>query len=307
MFDMGFLPDIRRILKALPQQRQNLLFSATMPAEVRGLTREVLQNPHVVELAHSKPAETIEHAVYPVGSGRKIDLLRHILSDDGFTSAIVFSRTKHRAKRLAEQLDRLGHSAIALQGNMSQPQRDRAMRGFRDGRFDILVATDIAARGIDVANVSHVINFDVPNTPDAYTHRIGRTGRAERSGKACTLVGDEERGLVRDIERKLGAAIARREVPGFHAPRRSPGSGMPTARGRSATKPRTGGAFNDRHHRGRARPGRPDHRRTDAQPARAGAGVKSADRTSPDGRRDLGGAGGGARRRWRRRNASRTS
>lgn len=215
MFDLGFLPDVRKILNALPRKRQTLLFAATMPAEVRALTEQLLDAPHVVELAHSKPAETVEHALCPVPSDRKVDLLRHLLSEDGFTSAIVFLRTKQRAKRLALQLSNMGHNAVALQGNMSQPQRDRAMSGFRAGRFDILVATDIAARGIDVANLSHVINFDVPNTPDAYTHRIGRTGRAERSGKAFTLVCDADHAAVRDIERQLGTPIARRQVPGF--------------------------------------------------------------------------------------------
>jgi ATP-dependent RNA helicase RhlE len=222
MFDIGFLPNVRRIVKALPRRRQNLLFSATMPAEVRVLTRELLDRPHVVELAHSRPADTIEHALYPVPFERKVDLLRHLLAEDGFTSAIVFLRTKHRAKRLALQLGRMGHAAVALQGNMTQPQRDRAMNGFRAGRFDVLVATDIAARGIDVANVSHVINFDVPDTPDAYTHRIGRTGRAERSGKAFTFVGDGDHAAVRDIERKLGKPIPRLALPGF--PRREEGS-----------------------------------------------------------------------------------
>jgi ATP-dependent RNA helicase RhlE len=221
MFDLGFLPNVRRILEALPKKRQNLLFSATMPKEVRGLTTQLLHEPQVIELAHSKPAETIEQTVCSVPSHRKVDLLRHLLGEDGFTSAIVFLRTKHRARRLAEQLSRLGHDAIALEGNMSQGQRDRAMNGFRDGRFDVLVATDIAARGIDVANVSHVINFDVPNTPDAYTHRVGRTGRAERRGRAITLMGDEDHGAIRDIERKLGAPLARLHLPGFEMGQRS--------------------------------------------------------------------------------------
>ncbi|HVM95278.1 MAG TPA: DEAD/DEAH box helicase [Candidatus Acidoferrales bacterium] len=215
MFDLGFLPNVRRILEALPKKRQNLLFSATMPKEVRGLTTQILSEPRVIELAHSKPAETIEQTVCRVPSHRKLDLLRHFLAEDGFTSAIVFLRTKHRARRLAQQLSRLGHDAVALEGNMSQSQRDHAMNGFRGGRFDVLVATDIAARGIDVANVSHVINFDVPNTPDAYTHRIGRTGRAERRGRAITLMGDEDHGAIRDIERKLGAPLARLHPAGF--------------------------------------------------------------------------------------------
>ncbi len=215
MFDMGFLPAIRKVLAALPKDRQNLMFSATMPAEIRQLADKVLDHPKVVELAHSKPAETIEHALYPVATARKVELLEHLLKHENVTSAIVFLRTKHRAKKLAQQLCRIGHEAVALQGNMSQAQRDRAMKGFRGGRFSILVATDIAARGIDVKDISHVINFDVPNTPDAYTHRIGRTGRAECSGKAFTLIAREDAEQVRAIERKLGAKIERRVVAGF--------------------------------------------------------------------------------------------
>ena len=199
MFDMGFLPDIRRILAAIPAKRQNLLFSATMPREIRGLADALLNEPHVVELDHSRPVATIEHALYPVDSGKKLDLLEHVLAEDGFASAIVFTRTKHRARRIARQLDSAGHSAVALQGNMSQGQRDRAMQGFRGNRFDILVATDIAARGIDVSGVSHVINFDVPSTPEAYTHRIGRTGRSEQDGKACTFVTGEDAAWVRAV------------------------------------------------------------------------------------------------------------
>ena len=217
MFDMGFLPDIRKILAALPTKRQNLMFSATMPDQIRVLAHKVLHDPEVVELAHSTPAETIEHALYPVAATKKVDLLEHLLRSDDFRSAIVFSRTKHRAKKLAQQLCRTGHDAVALQGNMSQGQRDRAMKGFRGGDFSILVATDIAARGIDVAGVSHVINFDIPNTPDAYTHRIGRTGRAERSGKAYTLIAREDAQQVRAIERKLGTKIERRVIEGFAA------------------------------------------------------------------------------------------
>jgi len=217
MFDMGFLPDLRRILAALPPRRRNLLFSATMPAAIRGLADQILANPHVVELDHVGPAATIEHALYPVPESRKRDLLEHLLDTDRSESAIVFTRTKHRARRLAEQLERAGRRVVALQGNMSQSQRDRAMRGFRDGRFEILVATDIAARGIDVSQVSHVINFDVPNVPEAYTHRLGRTGRSEREGKACTFVTGEDRAMVAAIERMLGAPIARHRVPGFEA------------------------------------------------------------------------------------------
>lgn len=217
MFDMGFLPDIRRILAALPAQRQNLLFSATMPPEIRTLANRVLQTPHVVELFHSKPASTIEHALYPIEHGQKIGVLQRLLCEDEFVAAIVFTRTKHRAKRLAQQLSRSGRHAIALQGNMSQNQRNRAMDGFRNQQFDILVATDIAARGLDVEHVSHVINFDMPDTPDAYTHRIGRTGRAEREGKAYTFVTAEDQAMVRAVEHRIGASIPRLKAEGIES------------------------------------------------------------------------------------------
>jgi ATP-dependent RNA helicase RhlE len=215
MFDMGFLPDIRRILEALPARRQNLLFSATMPKEIRRLADDLLTAPHVVELADTAPAATIDHALYLVAERRKRALLEHVLTLDDCDSAIVFTRTKHRARRLAEQLSKAGHRAVGLQGNLSQAQRDRAMGGFRSRRYDILVATDIAARGIDVSGVSHVINFDVPSTPEAYTHRIGRTGRAEREGVACTFVTSSDRGWLGATERMIGAPIARRKVEGF--------------------------------------------------------------------------------------------
>jgi ATP-dependent RNA helicase RhlE len=217
MFDMGFLRDIRKIIAVLPKRRQNLLFSATMPAELRRLADGLLRDPLVVETENIAPAETIDHALYPVAPGRKRAMLERMLQSEECKTAIVFTRTKHRAKRLALELSRGGHNAVGLQGNMSQSQRDRAMGGFRSRRFDILVATDIAARGIDVEGVSHVINFDVPSTPEAYTHRIGRTGRSERSGMACTLVTEEDRQWIRATERKLGAAIPRRHLADFDA------------------------------------------------------------------------------------------
>ncbi len=215
MFDMGFLRDIRKILKTLPKRRQNLLFSATMPKEIRGLADELLDKPHVAELSDAAPASTIDHALYPVAEARKRELLEVVLGHDDCNSAIVFTRTKQRAKRLADQLVKSGHRAIGLQGNMSQNARDRAMGGFRSRRYDILVATDIAARGIDVSGVSHVINFDVPNTPEAYTHRIGRTGRAELEGVAFTFVTNDDRGWVRATERMIGSPIERRQAEGF--------------------------------------------------------------------------------------------
>jgi len=217
MFDMGFLPDIRRILATLPSQRQNLLFSATMPKDIRHLADDLLRQPHVVELADKTPAATIDHALILVAERRKRDLLEHMLSDDSCDSAIVFTRTKHRTRRLAEQLCKAGYKAVGIQGNLSQSQRDRAMRGFRSRNFDILVATDIVARGIDVSNVSHVINFDVPTTPEAYTHRIGRTGRSECAGVACTFVTGTDHSWLRATERMIGTPIKRLEIEGFAA------------------------------------------------------------------------------------------
>jgi len=218
MFDMGFLPDVRRIIHTLPPRRQNLLFAATMPLEIRALANALLREPHVAELVHSKPASTIDHALYPVGGDTKLWMLEQVLSEEAFVSAIVFTRTKHRASRLAQQLSRGGHRAVALQGNMSQGQRDKAMEGFRKRRFDVLVATDIAARGLDVEQVSHVVNFDMPGTPEAYTHRIGRTGRSERDGKAYTFVMPEDQAMVRDVERRIGTSIPRRSLRGAGSP-----------------------------------------------------------------------------------------
>ncbi|MDH3733399.1 MAG: DEAD/DEAH box helicase [Gemmatimonadota bacterium] len=239
MFDMGFLPDIRRIIGALPERRQNLLFSATMPRDIRRLADDLLTDPQVVELADSSPASTIEHALYSIPERRKRDLLEHMLSHNSCTSAIVFTRTKHRARRLAEQLEKAGHRAVGLQGNMSQANRDRAMRGFRNGQYDVMVATDIAARGIDVSAVSHVINFDVPNTPEAYTHRIGRTGRAELSGVACTFVTSNDTDWVRATERKIGYSIERRQIDGFEPDRSAPEP-------RSQNRGRSGGSQGNR-------------------------------------------------------------
>ena len=217
MFDMGFMRDIRKIIAALPERRQNLLFSATMPKEIRHLADDLLSDPYVAELADAAPAATIDHALVLVSERRKRDLLEHMLDRKDCDSAIVFTRTKHRARRLAEQLGKAGYQAVGLQGNLSQNQRDRAMNGFRTRRYNILVATDIVARGIDVSGVSHVINYDVPNTPEAYTHRIGRTGRAEHAGVACTFVTGDDHDWVRATERMIGAPIARRRVAGFGA------------------------------------------------------------------------------------------
>ncbi|EHJ48140.1 DEAD/DEAH box helicase domain protein [Solidesulfovibrio carbinoliphilus subsp. oakridgensis] len=215
MFDMGFLPDIKRILSALPSERQTLLFSATMPPAISGLAHETLTDPVTVRIGHMAPLSTVEHAIYPISHTQKAPLLLHLLEEAGKQSVIVFTRTKHRAKNLALQLCRSGHKATCLQGNLSQRQRQIAMDGFRRGSFQVLVATDIAARGIDVSQVGHVVNFDIPDTAEAYTHRIGRTGRAEHEGQAHTFVTGEDMGMVRAIESHMKKPLPRREVEGF--------------------------------------------------------------------------------------------
>ena len=215
MFDMGFLPDVRRILSHLPKQRQSLLFSATMPDDVGKLARETLHNPVTVQVNHTMPINTVSHALYPVASHLKTGLLMSLLLQTDTESVLIFARTKHRAKRIAQQLVNAGYKAVSLQGNLSQNRRQEAMAGFRDGSYQIMVATDLAARGIDVSQISHVINFDVPDTADAYTHRIGRTGRAARTGDAFTLVSPEDGEMVRAIERVLGSRLERRTLEGF--------------------------------------------------------------------------------------------
>ena len=216
MFDMGFFPDIRRILGHLPPKRQTLLFSATMPTEIRKLAHEVLTDPVTVQVGTVAPATTVSHALYPVAQHLKTELLLQLLQHTDTGSVLVFTRTKHRAKRLGLQLEKAGHRAASLQGNLSQNRRQEALEGFRAGRFQVLVATDIAARGIDVSQVSHVVNYDIPDTPEAYIHRIGRTGRAARSGDAFTLVTAEDAAMVRAIEKVLGSAVERRTLSGFN-------------------------------------------------------------------------------------------
>ncbi|RNC67460.1 MAG: DEAD/DEAH box helicase [Desulfuromonadales bacterium] len=215
MFDMGFLPDIKRILKHLPQKRQTLLFSATMPDDIKRLAHDILRDPVTVQVGSVAPPVTVTHAIYPVEQHLKTGLLLELLRHTDTESVLVFTRTKHRAKRLGEQLEKAGYKAASLQGNLSQNRRQAALDGFRDGTFQILVATDIAARGIDVSQVSHVINYDIPDTAEAYIHRIGRTGRAARSGDAFTMVTGEDALMVRTIERTLKAPLERRTVEGF--------------------------------------------------------------------------------------------
>lgn len=215
MFDMGFFPDIRRILKHLPRKRQTLLFSATMPGHIRKLADETLTNPVEVRINLEQPLEAISQALYPVAQQKKTALLLHLIKETSDGSTLVFTRTKYGAKNLAKKLNKAGLKASDLQGNMSQNQRQKALTGFRDGEFTVLVATDIAARGIDVSLVGQVINFDLPATAEAYTHRIGRTGRAQRSGRAVSFIGHDDHTMVRAIERLQGRSIERLSVEGF--------------------------------------------------------------------------------------------
>jgi ATP-dependent RNA helicase RhlE len=217
MLDMGFLPDVKRIVEKCPRQRQTALFSATVPPEIETLIRWAMRTPEVIEIgARRSPAETVKHVIYPVAEDQKSDLLRALLDKIHYDSVIVFCRTKNRADRIGNMLKKNNHAVAILHSNRTQREREQALKGFRDGRFEVLVATDIAARGLDIANVSHVINFDVPQHPEDYVHRIGRTGRAEASGDAFTLMVAEDMMHVRSIERFIGQKIERVKMEGFN-------------------------------------------------------------------------------------------
>jgi ATP-dependent RNA helicase RhlE len=222
MLDMGFLPDIRRVLKQIPAKRQTLFFSATMPREIVTLAREMLRDPVMINLERkSAPAVGITQAVYPVARELKSALLVELLKQEIIKDAIVFTRTKHRANRLAEFITRNGIEAAKIHGNRSQSQRTAALAGFKNGEYRVLVATDIVARGIDVEELGHVVNFDVPADPDAYVHRVGRTARAEATGDAFTLVSPDEETDLKAIERALGRPLPRVTLPGFDYERKT--------------------------------------------------------------------------------------
>ena len=216
MLDMGFLPDVRRIVSKVSTDRQTLLFSATLPPEIERLAAGVLREPEVVEIgARRSPAETVTHAVYPVAAEQKFDLLMALLERTNYDSALIFSRTKHGADKIATKLKQAKHSVAVLHSNRTQRERVEALEGFKSGKYEIMVATDIAARGIDVAGVSHVINYDVPEHPEDYVHRIGRTGRAQKVGDAFTLMNGEELPSLQSIERFIGQKIPRLKLEGF--------------------------------------------------------------------------------------------
>lgn len=229
MFDMGFLPDVRRIVKSLPAKRQTLLFSATMPDDIRLLANDLLRNPVNIKIGHTAPVETVSHRFYPVQMEGKTALLKDILNKTERESVLIFTRTKSRAKSVATQLDRSGYKVTSLHGNLTQQKRQIALDGFRDGRYEIMVATDIAARGIDVTRISHVINYDMPATTDAYTHRIGRTGRAAKTGDAFTFVTGQDVGLAHSLKRVLGEKLQYQSIEGLTV-------NMPVDQGSERTK-----------------------------------------------------------------------
>jgi ATP-dependent RNA helicase RhlE len=273
MFDMGFLPDIRRIMKQIPARRQNMLFSATMPADIRRLAGDILVDPAEVRIDPDQPAATIAQVLFPVAPQHKSSLLLAILRQTQVESVLVFTRTKHGAKNLARRLTAAGFKAADLQGNLSQNKRRDTLDGFRSGEIPILVATDIAARGLDVARVSHVVNYDMPNTAEGYTHRIGRTGRACRQGEAFSLISSEDQGLVNAIERGLGRRLERRALEGFNP---AQAEDMPSAPREVSDRPQ-GGRGNRPQGAGAGRPrsfnnGRPQGASTSGNNRNGGSG-----------------------------------
>jgi ATP-dependent RNA helicase RhlE len=216
MLDMGFLPDVRRIVQKCPRDRHTSLFSATVPPEIETLIQWAMRAPETIEIgARRSPAETVKHVIYPVSDSQKTDLLLEILKRVNYDSVIVFCRTKHGADRIAHLLKRNNHAVAVLHSNRTQREREQALRGFREGRYEVLVATDIAARGLDIADVSHVINYDVPQHPEDYIHRIGRTGRMENTGDAFTLMVAEDGRHVQTIERFISQKIPRIKLENF--------------------------------------------------------------------------------------------
>lgn len=310
MFDMGFFPSIRQILRNVPKQRQTLMFSATMPHEIRQMAQDVLHNPVTVQVKSDTPSETVSHALLPIKDSQKTALLLEVLKHTDTESVLIFTRTKHRAKKLDQKLAQNGFKSTSLQGNLSQARRQEAMQGFRDGSYQIMVATDIAARGIDVSSISHVINYDMPNTPEAYTHRIGRTGRAAKTGDSLTFMTSDDREMVSAIERKIGSKIERKMLPNFDynsageehrgefdrapLPPRGGRSGRPAqhAGARHGDRPRSHGAGDGSRPSGEA----PRERTPHARDGHRGSGARADNRGgSRGGFGGRAGAGGGNR------------
>ena len=236
MLDMGFIRDIKKILKYLPEEKQNLLFSATFPNEIKSLADTLLNSPKRIQVkSNNSTADKVEQVVYPVDKSRKRELLAHCIKEENWFQVLVFSRTKHGANKLAQQLNKEGIDADALHGNKSQAQRTRALKDFKDSKTQVLVATDIAARGIDISLLPHVVNFDLPYVPEDYIHRIGRTARAGQEGKAISLVSADEHKLLFDIEKLLKSPIPRETIVGFE-PTQILSTDAPKSRGSSRKK-----------------------------------------------------------------------
>jgi ATP-dependent RNA helicase RhlE len=252
MLDMGFLPDVKRILKHIPSRRQTMLFSATFPSEIESLAVQTLRDPQRIAVGLSRPARTVAHALYPVPQHLKTSLLLALLKQTDTDSVLVFTRTKHRAEKLSRQIATAGFRATSLHSDRSQGQRQSALAGFKSGHFQVMVATDIAARGLDVEGISHVINFDMPATADDYIHRIGRTGRAEHTGDAFTLVTPDDRDMVRSLEKIMGQPLPHQTLDGFNytvpAPDRPAYTPRPSRRDPAVSSPRAKPAYRQAPH-----------------------------------------------------------
>ncbi|NQZ52812.1 MAG: DEAD/DEAH box helicase [Piscirickettsiaceae bacterium] len=241
MLDMGFINDIRKILSFLPKQRQNLMFSATFSNEIRQLAKGLVNNPVEISVSpRNTTVETVEQCIHPVDKGQKSNLLIHLINEGKWYQVLVFSRTKHGANKIVKQLDKVGLSAAAIHGNKSQGARTKALANFKDGTIQILVATDIAARGLDIDQLPHVVNYDLPNVPEDYVHRIGRTGRAGASGEAVSLVCADEFKQLSDIEQLIGQLLTRKLVDGFKPVHDLPESRLRPQKSKKSKKPKIG-------------------------------------------------------------------
>jgi len=248
MLDMGFIHDIRKVIALLPRQRQNLLFSATFPDEIKKLASGILRAPKLIEVSRNETPHQVTQVVHPVGKAHKREMLSHLIRSGDWQQVLVFTRTKHGANRLTTQLGSDGIEAVAIHGNKSQTARTNALKGFKNGSIHVLVATDIAARGLDIDQLPHVVNYELPNVPEDYVHRIGRTGRAGHKGEAMSLVCNEEVKLLRGIEKLIGKQVPQVDIPGFDAdisvhvePLKQPGRVQQNRRGGQGHSPRRSG------------------------------------------------------------------
>jgi ATP-dependent RNA helicase RhlE len=293
MLDMGFIHDIKRVLAKLPPDRQNLLFSATFSDEIKALADSLLDSPALIEVARrNTTAESVAQKIHPVDRDRKRELLTHLIREHNWFQVLVFTRTKHGANRLAEQLTKDGISAMAIHGNKSQSARTRALAEFKNSTLQVLVATDIAARGIDIDQLPHVVNFDLPNVPEDYVHRIGRTGRAGATGEAVSLVCVDEKQLLRDIERLIKREIPQEVIAGFEPdPHAKP---EPIQQRRGQQQPRSGGGGGGGNRQPRAGgSGQPAAKREGNAQPKASQQKAAKPRTQGSGGAGAGGNGGG--------------